>query len=126
MNANTEIVENYNLTGNKLEIFTYPAPILKKVAKPVTEFNEELKKLCTDMLFTMYHAPGIGLAAPQIGESLRIFVMDIDFKREEVTRADGTKDFELSEFNLTLVPSVKLISASPPRSADTVIWVAKS
>ncbi len=99
MNANTEIVENYNLTGNKLEIFTYPAPILKKVAKPVTEFNEELKKLCTDMLFTMYHAPGIGLAAPQIGESLRIFVMDIDFKREEVTRADGTKDFELSEFN---------------------------
>lgn len=99
MNANTEIVENYDLTGNKLEIFTYPAPILKKVAKPVTEFNEELKKLCTDMLFTMYHAPGIGLAAPQIGESLRIFVMDIDFKREEVTRADGTKDFELSEFN---------------------------
>lgn len=99
MNANTEIVENYNLTGNKLEIFTYPAPILKKVAKPVTDFNEDLKKLCTDMLFTMYHAPGIGLAAPQIGESLRIFVMDIDFKREEVTRADGTKDFELSEFN---------------------------
>ena len=99
MNANTEIVENYDLNGEKLEISTYPAPILKQIAKPVTEFNDELKKLCTDMLFTMYHAPGIGLAAPQVGKSLRIFVMDIDFKREEVTRADGTRDFELSEFN---------------------------
>ena len=50
MNANTEIVENYNLSGEKLKIFTYPAPVLKKIAEPVTEFNDDLKKLCTDML----------------------------------------------------------------------------
>ncbi len=99
MNANTELLENYSLAGNKLKIFTYPAPVLKKVAEEVTEFNEELKELCKNMLFTMYHAPGIGLAAPQVGISKRIFVMDVDFQRDEVTRADGTKDFELSEFN---------------------------
>jgi peptide deformylase len=100
MSETKKFLENYDInTGSKLEIFTYPAPVLKKVAEPVTEFNDELKSLCNDMLYTMYHAPGIGLAAPQIGKSLRLFVMDLDFKREEVTRADGTKDHELSNFN---------------------------
>ena len=99
MNANAEILENYSPSGEKLKIFTYPAPVLKKIAEPITEFNDDLKKLCKDMLYTMYHAPGIGLAAPQVGKSIRLFVMDIDFNREEVTRADGTKDYELSNFN---------------------------
>ncbi len=99
MNANAEILENYSPSGEKLKVYTYPAPVLKKIAEPITEFNDDLKKLCKDMLYTMYHAPGIGLAAPQIGKSIRLFVMDIDFNREEVTRADGTKDYELSNFN---------------------------
>jgi peptide deformylase len=46
----------------------------------------------------MYHAPGIGLAAPQVGISKRLFVMDITYDREEVTRADGSNDFEYSNF----------------------------
>ncbi|PIK14290.1 peptide deformylase [Halobacteriovorax sp. JY17] len=96
---NSNFLEDYKLEGELLQIFTYPAPVLKKVAEPVAEFNDELRALCKDMLFTMYHAPGIGLAAPQIGKSIRLFVMDIDFDREEVTRADGSTDHTLSNFN---------------------------
>lgn len=99
MSKSNNLLENYSLEGEKLEIVTYPAPVLKQVAKPVETFDDELAKLCKDMLYTMYHAPGIGLAAPQVGISQRIFVMDIEFNREEVTRADGTKDYELSNFN---------------------------
>ena len=70
--------------GKTLNIFTFPAPVLKQVAKEVVDFNDELSELVIDMLHTMYMAPGIGLAAPQIGKSLRLFVSDIDFEREEV------------------------------------------
>jgi len=98
MSNSNNLLENYSLEGENLEIVTFPAPVLKQVAKPVETFDEELKLLCKNMLYTMYHAPGIGLAAPQVGESLRIFVMDIDFNREEVTKADGSTDYELSNF----------------------------
>ncbi len=91
--------KNYRPQGKLLEIYKYPAPVLKKIAEPVSEFNEDLKTLCLDMLHTMYQAPGIGLAAPQIGKSIRMFVMDIDYDRNKVTRADGSIDFELSNFN---------------------------
>ena len=92
-------IPTYQLEGKQLKIYTYPAPILKKIAEPVTEFNDELKALIKDMLFTMYNAPGIGLAAPQVGISKRIFVMDIDYDREEVSEADGNKKYEYSGFN---------------------------
>lgn len=89
--------------GKSLKIYTYPAPILKKIAEPVCVFDEELEQLCQDMLFTMYHAPGIGLAAPQVGISKRLFVMDIDFDREEVTKADGSVEYVLSNFNPIII-----------------------
>lgn len=92
-------LENYKLEGNILPIFKYPAPVLKQVAKPVTEFNDELRTLVKDMLYTMYNAPGIGLAAPQVGHSIRLFVLDIWFDREEVTRPNGKTDYELSNFD---------------------------
>lgn len=92
-------LDKYELAGEKLEIFTYPAPVLKKIAKPVTEFNDELHELIKNMLFTMYHAPGIGLAAPQVGKSIRLFVLDIWFDREKITLADGTEEYRLSEFS---------------------------
>ncbi len=95
----TNFLENYKLEGEKLDIFTYPAPILKKVAKPVTEFNEELHLIIKNMLYTMYQAPGIGLAAPQIGVSLRFFVLDIWYDREKITHADGREEYRLSEFS---------------------------
>lgn len=59
-----------------LKIVKYPADVLEARAEDVTEFNDELRKLVADMFETMYHAPGVGLAAPQVGVSQRIFVMD--------------------------------------------------
>ncbi len=99
----TNFLENYKLEGKMLPIFTYPAPVLKKVAQPVTEFNDELRQTIKDMLYTMYHAPGIGLAAPQVGISQRFFVMDIWYDREEVTTADGKTEFRLSSFQPIVV-----------------------
>jgi peptide deformylase len=60
------------------KIAEYPAEVLGKVGKPVTEFNAALVDLCADMFDTMYDAEGVGLAAPQIGLNLRLFVMDCD------------------------------------------------
>ena len=60
------------------KITEYPAEVLGQVGKPVTEFSDELVDLCADMFDTMYEAEGVGLAAPQIGLNLRLFVMDCD------------------------------------------------
>lgn len=58
------------------KIYTYPAPCLKKVSKPVEEVNDEIRELLDDMTDTMYDAPGVGFAAPQIGVNLRAIVLD--------------------------------------------------
>ena len=58
------------------DILIHPDPRLKTVADPVSEVDDRLKKLADDMLETMYHAPGIGLAAPQVGVLSRMLVMD--------------------------------------------------
>lgn len=54
-----------------------PDPVLREVAKEVTKFNSNLKKLLKDMAETMYDAEGVGLAAPQIGISKRVIVVDV-------------------------------------------------
>lgn len=59
-----------------LRIRHYPEPVLKKVATPVTEFDDSLRQLAHDMAETMYAAPGIGLAAPQVGISKRLAIID--------------------------------------------------
>ncbi len=66
-----------------LEILTYPDPRLLQVSKPVTDFGPELKKLCEDMLETMYAAPGVGLAAPQVNVHKNLVVIDIDYESSE-------------------------------------------
>jgi len=58
-------------------ILTVPNPILKQVSKPVEKVTDETRKLMDDMLETMYDAPGIGLAAIQIGVPLNVIVMDL-------------------------------------------------
>jgi peptide deformylase len=58
-------------------ILTVPNPILKQVSKPVDAVTDEIRTLMDDMLDTMYAAPGIGLAAVQIGEPLNVIVMDL-------------------------------------------------
>ncbi|ESQ75101.1 peptide deformylase [Asticcacaulis sp. AC402] len=64
------------------EILTVPHPVLKQVSKPVDKVDDDLRRLMDDMLETMYDAPGIGLAAVQIGEPIRVIVMDLQEKPE--------------------------------------------
>ncbi|HEX8458498.1 MAG TPA: peptide deformylase [Pyrinomonadaceae bacterium] len=65
-----------------LEIVTYPNPVLETPGAPVTVFDEKLKKLVADMFETMDAASGVGLAAPQVGVSQRLFVMDCSGGRD--------------------------------------------
>ena len=58
-----------------LPILKYPDPRLKKKSRPVEEFNDELRALARDMAETMLAAPGAGLAAPQVGENIRLIVI---------------------------------------------------
>ena len=66
-----------------LPILVAPNPVLKKKAEPVEKVDAEIVQLMNDMLDTMYDAPGIGLAAPQVGVSKRILVMDVSRDDEE-------------------------------------------
>jgi peptide deformylase len=60
-----------------LKIVKYPEPVLSQPGEPVTEFNDDLKKLVEDMFETMYASQGIGLAAPQVAVSKRVTVIDL-------------------------------------------------
>lgn len=88
-----------------LEIKTYPDDVLKQKAEPVEAVDEELRRLADDMVETMYAAPGIGLAAPQVGVSKRLIVVHVNLDEEnetplivlfnpEITEAEGSIDFE--------------------------------
>jgi peptide deformylase len=85
-------------------IVKYGNPVLEAPAKPVTEFDDKLKTLVEDMFESMYAAHGVGLAAPQIGISLRLAVIDISFKENpeaklvlanpEIVKAEGAQTLE--------------------------------
>jgi peptide deformylase len=85
-------------------ILKYPDPRLKQVAAPVKEVTDEIRQLVDDMAETMYAAPGVGLAATQIGVMQRIFVIDIAgedepsdlkvFVNPEITEMTGTQNWE--------------------------------
>lgn len=63
-------------------IVKYGDPVLERPAEPITSFDDELKKLIEDMFESMYAARGVGLAAPQIGISKKIAVVDVTFKED--------------------------------------------
>jgi peptide deformylase len=67
-------------------IVKFGDPLLEKPAAPITEFDDELRKLVADMFESMYAAHGVGLAAPQIGISKRIAVIDVTFKEDPKAR----------------------------------------
>ena len=63
-------------------IVKFGDPVLEKLAAPITVFDDELRKLVEDMFESMYAAHGVGLAAPQIGISKRVAVIDVSFKED--------------------------------------------
>jgi len=67
------------------EIFTIPDPILRRKAHAVTKFDDELQLLIDDMVETMRAAPGVGLAAPQVGISERVIVVEYTTNEEDET-----------------------------------------
>ncbi len=66
----------------QLDVIIAPDPVLKRKARPVAEIDGRIRRLMDDMLETMYRAPGIGLAAPQVGVLERIIVVDVAGKDE--------------------------------------------
>lgn len=84
-----------------LPIVAYGDPILKKECEEIDEHYSDLKQLISDMFETMYKAKGVGLAAPQIGKNIRLFIVDgspfaedEDEDGEEDPRAEGIADFK--------------------------------
>ena len=72
--------------SEKLKIYTYPSSILRQKARPVVDINGELKKLTDNMLYTMYSAPGIGLAANQVGSVDRVIVFDLKPDEKDIRK----------------------------------------
>ena len=85
-----------------LNILHFPDPKLRTVAKPVTEFDDNLKRLAADMFETMYEAPGIGLAATQVDQHIRLLVMDVSENGDnprclinpEIIESDGEEEMD--------------------------------
>ncbi|SRR5258708_18093145 len=93
------------------KITEYPEKVLAEIGKPVTKFDKELEEVCSDMFDTMYDAEGVGLAAPQIGLSLRLFVMDCDSIKliaanPEIVRTDGEQSSQEGCLSVGKVPAV--------------------
>lgn len=96
-------------------ILKFPDPVLRQKAKKITDFDDSLQNLVSDMVETMYDAPGVGLAAPQIGESVQLIVVDVSKEDDEehtymvmvnpeITEKEGTQVDEegcLSVIDLT-------------------------
>ena len=93
------------------KITEYPEEVLGKVGQPVTEFDAGLADLCADMFDTMYEAEGVGLAAPQIGLDLRLFVMDCDgikliAANPEIIHTEGEQSSHEGCLSVGKVPAV--------------------
>lgn len=82
----------------KRTILLHPDPRLKKTAAPVDDLNDDLRSLADDMLKTMYEAPGIGLAAPQVGIMHRLIVLDC-------VKEEGEKPRPVVMFNPQVIAS---------------------
>ncbi len=87
---------------SKLSILEFPDPRLRRVAKPVDEVTDEERQLAADMLETMYAARGIGLAATQVNQGIRLLVLDLSEERDdprvfinpEILERDGSQTCE--------------------------------
>jgi peptide deformylase len=82
----------------KLQIVFYPSALLRKECKKITRVDGAVRKLAQDMLETMYAANGVGLAAPQVGQSRRLMVVDVSGE-EESRKPFVFIDPEITEFS---------------------------
>jgi peptide deformylase len=69
-----------------LDVLHFPDSRLRRPSEPVEKITDELRQLATDLLETMYDEPGIGLAAPQVGASIRLIVLDTHWTEEDADR----------------------------------------
>ncbi len=81
--------------GKVLPILLHPHPVLQKVAEPVAAVNATVLALAEDMLATLAVADGVGLAAPQVGQSLQVIVLDLGQERPDGTRNYAIKNPEI-------------------------------
>jgi peptide deformylase len=93
------------------KIMEYPEEVLGLKGKPVTDFDDKLAALCADMFETMYDAEGVGLAAPQIGLNLRLFVMDCEGVKlvaanPEIVSIEGEQSGQEGCLSVGKVPAV--------------------
>lgn len=70
-------------SDHKVEVITYGNPVLRKKASEIKNITEDIKKTAENMIFIMHSAPGIGLAAPQIGHSIRLITADLSVGEKE-------------------------------------------
>jgi peptide deformylase len=116
-------------------IVKYGDPVLEKPAATITEFNHELRKLADDMFESMYAAHGVGLAAPQIGVSKRIAVIDVTFKEDpeakivlvnpEIIHTEGRQNssegcLSLPEFRENVARAFKVTARAQNLKGDTI------
>jgi peptide deformylase len=114
-------------------ILRYGADVLHEPARPVEQITSDVERLIDDMIETMYAAPGVGLAAPQVGVPLRLFVVDISLGRDpnglivainpEFTARDGMQLQEegclsVPEFTATVVRPTRVVINALDRRGD--------
>src|SRR5277367_1590039 len=76
----------------KMQLKYFPDKVLKQKAKKISQFDASLRKLAADMLDTMYESNGVGLAAPQVGVSKRIMIIDVSHRHDEDEECDHDHD----------------------------------
>jgi len=118
-----------------LEIKKYPEKVLKKKALPVTTFDQDLQELIDNMIETMYAAPGVGLAAPQVGQQKRLAVIDISTRDNKfplivivnpvIVSSEGEVEFEegclsLPEYTAVVKRAEKVVVKAQNRHGKAI------
>ncbi len=117
------------------KVLTYPNPFLRQVAEPVTEFGAPLDELIHDMAETMWDEPGIGLAAPQVGVGIRLFVYDLEvsgnpdkvqvvcnprFRLMEGSETDEEGCLSVPDFTADVKRSVRVVMEGRDRHGEAI------
>ena len=92
------------------EIITNPDPVLRRKARPVTEYGEDLQRLIDDMVETMHQEPGVGLAAPQVSVSQRVIVVEYGDENDDIDEPAPPKLYVVINPEITSFSEEKEIS----------------